>query len=479
MKNFVKPLLALFIFTLFSCTSSNATTLPSDFNNCQVSLDDALKELQDLKTSNKLNFEVRIVREITNREECLDMVLGTNLPQGSELENGKLVDLVVGIKKNETTETIKKTEYELYLQQLKDKNLTDLNLITSPVFGTSNVKQLIENKELITYIKSENPINYKFLFSEAQGIIYGVDEMNNVVELLDISAKTIREKESGLHTFDFVKLDSSNYLLVTYSGTDGNYYLSAFELLSKNEVGDEIVLVAFELQNDNNVHFGGKILQDENNLLLCLGDLNSPGNSAKFDSPWGKVMYFNKKDLFGDPIIFHNDPRINYIVYGLRNPWSCFEHSDKLIIPDVGNVHWEEINILSNFLTPEEPFFLGWPWLEGFFDANYKNFPVDEQTKQNQLENATFPQYTYPHANDYCAIIGGTELFSSEKWDSYFFVGDFCTGTIWAINAEKEIDIIILEKNIIPFSITTINDSGNGTLLVGTTSGSILEITLP
>ena len=479
MKNFVKPVLAFFIFTLFSCTSSNAITLPSDFNNCQVSLDDALKELQDLKTSNKLNFEVRIVREITNREECLDMVLGTNLPQGSELENGKLVDLVVGIKKNETTETIKKTEYELYLQQLKDKNLTDLNLITSPVFGTSNVKQLIENKELITYIKSENPINYKFLFSEAQGIIYGVDEMNNVVELLDISAKTIREKESGLHTFDFVKLDSSNYLLVTYSGTDGNYYLSAFELLSKNEVGDEIVLVAFELQNDNNVHFGGKILQDENNLLLCLGDLNSPGNSAKFDSPWGKVMYFNKKDLFGDPIISHNDPRINYIVYGLRNPWSCFEHSDKLIIPDVGNVHWEEINILSNFLTPEEPFFLGWPWLEGFFDANYKNFPVDEQTKQNQLENATFPQYTYPHANDYCAIIGGTELFSSEKWDGYFFVGDFCTGTIWAINAEKEIDIIILEKNVIPFSITTINDSGNGTLLVGTTSGSILEITLP
>ena len=37
----------------------------------------------------------------------------------------------------------------------------------------------------------------------------------------------------------------------------------------------------------------------------------------------------------------------------------------------------------------------------------------------------------------------------------------------------------VLNKNTIPFSITTINDSGNGTLLIGTTSGQIFELTLP
>ena len=61
----------------------------------------------------------------------------------------------------------------------------------------------------------------------------------------------------------------------------------------------------------------------------------------------------------------------------------------------------------------------------------------------------------------------------------YFFVGDFCTGTIWAINTEKNSQLIVLEKNIIPYSITTINDSENGSLLVGTTSGAILELILP
>ena len=74
---------------------------------------------------------------------------------------------------------------------------------------------------------------------------------------------------------------------------------------------------------------------------------------------------------------------------------------------------------------------------------------------------------------------GGTELSNSDKWSDYFFVGDFCTGTIWAINYEDKTKITILNKNTIPFSITTINDSGDGTLFIGTTSGQIIELILP
>ena len=59
------------------------------------------------------------------------------------------------------------------------------------------------------------------------------------------------------------------------------------------------------------------------------------------------------------------------------------------------------------------------------------------------------------------------------------FVGDFCTGTIWAIDHKQKTKLKILDKDIIPYSITTIQDSGNETLLVGTTSGNIFEINLP
>ncbi len=479
MNKFVKLSMLLILLTLSSCSSSNATTLPSYFNNCQITLDEALNELQELKTSNELNFEVRIVREITDRDECIDMVLGTNLPQGAELENGKLVDLVVGIKKDEVTETVKATEYDLYIQQLKDKNIEKLNLITAPLFGNAEVNQLIEGQNLITYIKSKNPMSYRFLFSEAEGFIYGVDSDLNVVTILDLSEKTIREKEAGLHTFDFLKIENKDYLLVTYTSIEKKYKMSAFELISDSELGIEINLISFDLQNDNNVHFGGKILQENKDLLLCLGDLNSPGNSAKFDSPWGKILSIELDNILNTPISSHDDSRIKYIAYGLRNPWSCFFDQQNLVVPDVGNIHWEEVNILPNYNETSYPYFMGWPWYESFFDANYKNKPVGDDIKSQQIENTFFPSFLYPHANDYCAIIGGTNLTNFQKWNGYFFVGDFCTGTIWAINIEKNNQLIVLEKNIIPYSITTINDSENGTLLVGTTSGAILELTLP
>ena len=478
-KFFRLILLTLLISTISFCTTASAPTLPGSFNNCEVSLEDALSQLQEIKSSNELNFDVRIVREITDREECIDMVLGTNLPQGAELVNGKLVDLVVGIKKDEVTESVKATEYDLYIQQLEEKSIEKLNLINAPLFGNAEVKQLIDNQNLITYIKSQNPMNYKFMFSEAEGFIYGVDSNLNVVEILDLSEKTIREKEAGLHTFDFINLENKNYLIVTYSSTEQKYKMSAFEILSDYGLGIEINLISFDLQNDNNVHFGGKILQDNENLLLCLGDLNSPGNSAKFDSPWGKILKIKVDNILNSPISSHDDSRIKYIAYGLRNPWSCFLDQENLVVPDVGNIHWEEVNILPKYNETSDPYFMGWPWYESFFDANYQNTPVDDDIKNKQIENTFFPSFLYPHAKDYCAIIGGTNLSNSQKWNGYFFVGDFCTGTIWAINTEKNTQLIVLEKNIIPYSITTINNSENGSLLVGTTSGAILELILP
>ena len=140
-----------------------------------------------------------------------------------------------------------------------------------------------------------------------------------------------------------------------------------------------------------------------------------------------------------------------------------------LIIPDVGNSHWEEVNVINNVNNLSSPIFFGWPWLESYFDANYKNLPVSEDVRLEQINNTQFPEYLFPHGNDYCAVIGGTILANASKWSEYIFVGDFCTGTVWAIDIENNSKLKILEKNLIPFSITTINDSGKDSLLIGTT----------
>jgi len=317
------------------------------------------------------------------------------------------------------------------------------------------------------------------MFSEAEGFIYGVERDNTVKTVLDISTKIKRDRESGLHTFEFIEIASKDYLITTYSGLDEFYYLSSFEILPNMDLGDEQILAILGNIENKNVHFGGKILQKEDDIILCLGDLWSPGNSAKFDTLWGKILSFPKSDLIENPITEVNDERIDFLGYGLRNPWSCFFQNSTLIIPDVGNSHWEEINVIDYSELSNKPIFFGWPWYEAFFSANYQNTPVDEQTKSTLIDEAKFPQYLYPHANNFCAVIGGTNLNNSSKWQNYFFVGDFCTGTIWAINTKKQSELIVLEKNLIPYSITTINDSGNDTLLIGTTSGQIIEVILP
>tara|TARA_Y100000589_G_scaffold320115_1_gene349629 strand:+ start:13855 stop:15288 length:1434 start_codon:yes stop_codon:yes gene_type:complete len=470
----------ILIFLVISfCSTSTSPSLPENFNNCLISLDESLEDIQQIKNENEINFEIRIVREPTEREECVDMILGTNLEQGSRIDNGDVVDLVVGIKKDEITETVLDTEYDLYLQQLEDKNIEELNLIIAPNFGTSIPNIIIEDQNVVTFIRKENPLNYKFMFSEAEGYVYGVDSDNKVNMVLDISDKTVREREAGLHTFDFLNIDATNYLIITYSGTDNNYHLSAFEILDNLQLGEEQTLALLGDIDGKTVHLGGKILQKNDDIILCLGDVNSPGTSAKFDTLWGKIISFPKINLLKQPVTTFNDERISFIGYGLRNPWSCFFQENNLIIPDVGNSHWEEINIIKNLDINNEPVFFGWPWYEAYFNANYNNTPVDEETKNSLIEQAKFPLFLYPHANNYCAIIGGTELKDTSKWEGYFFVGDFCTGTIWAINIENQSELIVLEKNLIPFSITTINDSGNETLLVGTTSGQIIEVVLP
>ena len=480
LKNKIFSKFQLYFFAIiFIACSQKTAAIPLDFNNCQISLDTALEELKSIESNFAISLDIRIVRELTDRDECIDQVLGTNLEQGADLKDGSLIDLVVGIKKDEVTEYVKETELDLYLSQLEEKDLLDINLISASNFGTGKLEVLKEGLGVITHIEKNNNLGYSFIFSEASGKISGLNQNGEVVELLDISSKTIREREAGLHTFAFKSIEEKDYLIVTYSGIDGLYNLSAFEIESGVVIGDEIVISKLNLSADTNVHFGGKIFFNGNNLYFCTGDQNSPGNSAKLDTPWGKVIRIQNLNLLTKPIDFISDERVNFIAYGLRNPWSCFSQGNDLILLDVGNSHWEEVNIIENYDAVKEPIFFGWPWLESFFDANYKNTPVSNELKLQQIDNTKYPIYLYPHANDYCAIIGGTTIDKSNKWKDYFFVGDFCTGNIWAINYQKDIKLTVLERDIIPYSITTISDSNNETLLVGTTSGQILEIFLP
>ena len=490
-----KKITLILLFLISSCSFPSQDTLPDDFAGCRITLDESLEKIERLKEERGLDFEVRIIREVTTNENCLGMILGTNVLQGEELNNINLLDLVVGISDpNEEQKEIEKTEYDLYTLKLREINKLDRNLIELPVFNQASYVVELEGYKTISHIgKIEALTSYEYIFSEQCGKIHGVIDKTleksnpnpadglNAPTILDLSERVNCEREMGVYTFGQIEIENTEYLLVSYLRNDLKYILSSFEIIDESTISnDESIIVEFETDDAARVHFGGKIIiEDDLSFTLCLGDLNSPGNSAKFDTPWGKVLNISNSNLMDNKILDINDSRVKVLAFGLRNPWSCYIAGDDLIIPDVGNIQWEEINIIPKYREIKEAVFFGWPWREGYFDANYQNTPVDKETESLLLSRAEIPKYTYPHANGYCAIIGGVNLIHNTAWKNFGLIGDFCTGTIWAIEHKSDRAYRVLDPGVIPYKITTIQETLKGEALIGTTNGDIIRLNLP
>ena len=495
-----KKVVFISLFVLGSCSSSIASPLSDDFVGCQITIEEGLEEIQKIKGNEQLDFEIRIVKEVTENKDCLGMILGTNVPQGEDLFKIELLDLVVGIRNpdrefaSEDPDSIQGTEDELYLYKLKEINKQESNLINVPLFGETTFEIEVSNQGVISHIDEIEELGaYSYLFSEQCGKIHGVVDVSegsssptsagglSTPTILDISDIVDCENEKGLHTFNIIEIDTRNYLLVTYLRNDYFYILSAFEILNESMISqEENIIVEFQVSDLAKVHFGGKIIkEDDSKFTLCLGDLNSAGSAAKFDSPWGKVIEISNTKLLNEKITDISDSRLKTIAHGFRNPWSCYFSGKDLIVPDVGNIHWEEFNVIEDYKALREPPFYGWPWKEGYFDANYTNTPVDDKTKSSLLSNSIEPLYTFPHSKGYCAIIGGVNVENNLAWQDFGLVGDFCTGTIWAIEQGSKRAYKVLDTGKIPFQLTTMYEDINGEILVGTTNGDIIRVFLP
>ena len=67
----------------------------------------------------------------------------------------------------------------------------------------------------------------------------------------------------------------------------------------------------------------------------------------------------------------------------------------------------------------------------------------------------------------------------NSAWEAFGLIGDFCTGTIWAIEHKSDRAYRVLDPGVIPFKITTIQETLKGEALVGTTSRDIISLNLP
>lgn len=166
-------------------------------------------------------------------------------------------------------------------------------------------------------------------------------------------------------------------------------------------------LVLKQAHNNGN-HNGGQLMFGPENLLyVTLGENEISANAPKLDTLLGKVLRINPGRNGVEPYSvppsnpFVNTPGARPEIYarGVRNPFrASFGPGGELIVADVGDYVWEEVNVGRPTGTPAATTMaganLGWPTCEGACTPPDPNF-FD-------------PAFQYSHAaTGGCAIIGG------------------------------------------------------------------------
>ena len=165
--------------------------------------------------------------------------------------------------------------------------------------------------------------------------------------------------------------------------------------------------------NGGAMHFG-----PDGFLYIGVGENGMSDEAQSLLSPLGKILRIaSDGSIPADNPFFGETTGINRAIWalGLRNPYSfAFEAgSGRMMINDVGEDDWEEIN-------------------EGKPGANY-GWPLIEGPGEDPV--LTAPLFAYSHDANRCAIVGGafypvlSPHFPEEYAGDYFFA-DLCAGWI-------------------------------------------------
>jgi len=170
----------------------------------------------------------------------------------------------------------------------------------------------------------------------------------------------------------------NGFFYVAYTTTDYRDRLSRFTLADgRVDVESEFVLV--EQEDSGAMHHGNTVLfGPDDKIYWAVGDNSLASNGQDLATIYGKILRINPDGTIPEDNPFNENPeaRKEIYAYGFRNPFRMiFTNNGKLLVGDVGDKAWEELNNVvagGNY---------GWPSAEGTCeDCGYEQ-----------------PVYTYPH----------------------------------------------------------------------------------
>jgi glucose/arabinose dehydrogenase len=256
---------------------------------------------------------------------------------------------------------------------------------------------------------------------------------------LDISDSIlITNWEMGLLGLSFhPNYQNNGYLYVNYTSQNMTTRISRFSVSSNPDSADKTSeLIILEFDQPTEIHNGGQLsFGPDNYLYISTGD-GGPGgdtsnNAQNLSVLLGKILRID---------VDNQDPGLNYAIppdnpfieitfardeiyaYGFRNPWRfSFDSQGRIWSGDVGEVSWEEINIVQKGGN------YGWVIMEGTHC-----FPPGTSCDTTGLIN---PVHEYSHNGNPASITGGF-VYEGEllpQLEGKYIFSDFITKKVWAL----------------------------------------------
>ncbi len=241
---------------------------------------------------------------------------------------------------------------------------------------------------------------------------------------------------------------TNGFIYVNYINKDGNTQISRFKASASNR--NKIIAASekflLQISQPYSNHNGGCLrFGPDGYLYIGLGDGGSGGdpqnNAQNPSSLLGKMLRIDVDH--GNPYaVPATNPFKNVAGYkpeiwalGLRNPWrfSFDALSGALVIADVGQSDWEEINFQPPSSKGGENY--GWRCYEGTHTYN---------TSGCKAQSAyDLPKYEYPHSETTgdCSVTGGFVYRGQNNADMYgkYYFADYCSGIIRSLSLTNNV----------------------------------------
>ena len=347
---------------------------------------------------------------------------------------------------------------------------------------TLELRSVAEGFEAPIYITHAGDGSNRLYVVEQGGLIHTM--LNGRVDaepFLDVSALTDPGGEQGLLGLAFhPDFEDNGRFFVDYTDTGGDTVVAEYRARGERaDPGSATVLLRIEQPYPN--HNGGALeFGPDGYLYIAMGDGGSAGDpedrAENQDELLGKLLRIDVDGAspYGIPAdnpFAGGGGRPEVWADGLRNPWrfSFDQPTRTLWIADVGQSAREEVNRVS-FRRGALDY--GWNEMEG-------TACFEPPTGCDQQGRVT-PITEYTHEEDGCSITGGY-VYRGRRFPELrggYFFSDFCSGKVWAIDAERParqrpIELLDTEHAVSSFGV----DARGELYLTDLSGGEVLLVT--